>query len=87
AVLTFGPAWWGGELPIHAALLHGGLGLGFALGGGLEGQSGWAGWVGLGLLVVAGLGPLASWRQADRVRERLLAEGWIAHPPEVPWLR
>ena len=87
AALTFGPAWWGGELPIHVAVLYGGLGLGLGLGGGLDEPAGWAGGVGLGLLVVAGLGPVASWRQADRVRARLLAEGWIERPPEVPWLR
>lgn len=90
AALTFGPAWWGGELPVHAAILYGGLGLGFVLGGALEdasGGTGWPGWIGLALLVLAGLGPLASWRQADRVRARLLAEGWIERAPNVSWLR
>lgn len=90
AALTFGPAWWGGELPVHAVLLYGGLGLGFVLGGALEdtsGGTGWPGWVGLALLALAGLGPVASWRQASRVRARLLEEGWFVRAPEVPWLR
>lgn len=84
AALTFGPAWWGGELPVHATLLYTGLGVGLVLAGALEEA---VGLVGLGLLVASGLGPLASWRQADRVAKRLLAERWVTSRPEVHWAR
>lgn len=84
AVLTFGPAWWGGELPVHAAVLFGGLGLGLVFAGALDEPSGG---LGLGLLVVSGLGPWQSWRQATRVERRLLAGGWISTPPGVSWSR
>lgn len=94
AVLTFGLAWWGGELPVHTALLFAAVGALLVHSGGLGGDAELAaggpefvGWVGLVLLLLSGLGPLSSWRQASRVRQHLLREGWLVTPPEVSWVR
>ena len=84
AFLTFGPAWWGGELPIHVAILFGAIGATLVASDALAG----VGWLGLALLLLAGLGPIASWRQASRVRDRLIREGLVSpHALDVPWAR
>jgi acetyl esterase/lipase len=64
AALTFPSAWWGGELPVHSAVVFTGAALWLVLSGGLDT---WLGVVGLALVVMAGSAPIASWRQATRV--------------------
>jgi len=68
AAAVFMLAWLGGELPLHAAGLFLGAGAWLVVGGALAAP---LGWVGLALLILAGLGPIASWRQATRAREML----------------
>lgn len=80
AVVTFGPAWWGGELPVHAALLFGGLGTALVASGALAETEGV---VGLALLVASLLGPVTSWRQATRVGRRL----GVRAAADMPWTR
>lgn len=83
ALMTFGPAWWGGELPVHTTLLVLALAAGLATAGGLDSE---LGAVGLALALTSTLGPLRSWREATRVGAALAADS--GPPPErVPLWR
>lgn len=68
AAAVFMLAWLGGELPLHAAALFLG-GAAFLVAQGALDEP--LGFVGLALLMLSGLGPIASWRQATRTREVL----------------
>jgi acetyl esterase/lipase len=64
ALMTFGPAWWGGELPIHATLVIVALATALAAAGGLDSE---LGALGLALALGSTLGQVRSWREATRV--------------------
>lgn len=70
AAAMFASAWIAGELPFHVGALFTGVGVALIAAGGLDQPIGYAG---LGALIVSGLGPVSSWREATRARAALSA--------------
>ncbi len=77
-------AWLGGELPIHAAVLFGGAGFALVAAGALAEP---IGWIGLVALLLAGLGPIRSWRQASVAKARLSGAMNAPLTSDLAWWR
>lgn len=84
AAALFMLAWLGGELPLHALVLFGGTGVGLVVCGGLAEP---LGWIGLGALLLAGLGPIMSWRQAALAKARLSGAMNAPLTSDLSWWR
>jgi len=84
AASVFVLAWLGGELPLHCAALFVGAAAWLVAEGALSEP---LGLVGLACLCVAGLGPIASWRQATRTRDVLARAFGEPLPIDLSWFR